>query len=72
MGAFIFSIQSKTADFKVWNMFKYIDNLRYGCEVMEDSFEHILIFSQLGDGQFSKSGENRQNHILVNITKMYG
>ena len=49
MGAFIFSIQSKTADFKVWNMFKYIDNLRYGCEVMEDSFEHILICSQLGD-----------------------
>ena len=49
MGAFIFSIQAKTADFKVWNMFKHDNNLCYGCQLMEDSFEHLLLCSTFSD-----------------------
>ena len=49
LGAFIFSIYSKTANFKVWNQYLHTDNLCYGCERNEDTFEHLLVCSKFGE-----------------------
>ena len=38
----IFSIRSKTLDIKVWNEWKYEDNVCVACNLHEETIEHFL------------------------------